>query len=84
MGPLEGEFPWSRTAAGKCGKNTIIYFGEHQPKHFRDGLPKEGRYEVDIIDTWNMTIETLEGTYEGQTTIELPGRPYIAMRVRAV
>jgi hypothetical protein len=82
--PLEGEFPWDRTAAGQCGDTLFIYFGEHQPKHFVDGLPKEGRYKVDLIDTWNMTIETLDETFEGQTPIELPGRPFIAMRVRMV
>ena len=80
--PFEGGYPWDRTAAGYCGKDRLIYFGEHQPKHFADGLPKQGRYEVDVIDTWAMTVKTLDGIFEGQVEIELPGRPYIAMRVR--
>ena len=82
--PFEGGYPWGRTAAGYCGKDRLIYFGEHQPKHFVDGLPKQGRYEVDVIDTWAMTVETLDGIFEDQVEIELPGRPYVAMRVRMV
>jgi hypothetical protein len=82
--PLPGSFPWDRTAAGGCGSYRLIYFGEHQPKHFENGLPEEGRYEVDVIDTWNMTVEKLDGIFVGKEEIELPGRPHLALRVRPV
>lgn len=82
--PFDGGYPWDRTAGGRCGADRLIYFGEHQPMHFADGLPEEGRYEVDVIDTWAMTVETLDGTFEGRADIELPGKPYLAMRVRPV
>jgi hypothetical protein len=82
--PFKGEFPWDRTAAGKSGDDRLIYFGEHQPRHFGDGLPKQGSFQVDVIDTWEMTVETLDGIFEGAVDIELPGRPYMAMRVRIV
>ena len=39
---------------------------------------------MDVIDTWAMTVETLDGIFEDQVEIELPGRPYVAMRVRMV
>ena len=81
--PFAGGFPWDRTAAGQRGNYRLIYFGEHQPRHLGDGLPQEGRYEADIIDTWEMTVETL-GTFEGQVPIELPGRPGLALRIRPV
>jgi len=75
--------PWGRTAGGGCGNYRLIYFGEQQPKRFGNGLPEEGRYEADVIDTWEMTVETL-GTFEGQEPIELPGRPGLALRIRPV
>lgn len=80
--PFTGGYPWDRTPGGHCGNSRLIYFGEHQPRHFEDGLPQEGRYQVDVIDTWAMTIDTLPGTFEGRQEIALPGRPCLAMRVR--
>lgn len=53
-------FPWSRISGGMDADNGVryIYFGEHQPLHWTTGLPTDGgEYEVDLIDTWNMTIE---------------------------
>ena len=79
--PLPGDFPWDRTPAGGCGDYRLIYLGEHQPRHFENGLPERGRYAVDVIDTWDMQIETL-GVFEGKVELELPGRPHLALRVR--
>ena len=47
------------------------------------GLPEEGRYEAEVIDTWEMTVESL-GTFEGQEPIELPGKPSLALQIRPV
>ena len=81
--PLPGDFPWDRTPAGGCGDYRLIYLGEHQPRHFENGLPERGRYAVDVIDTWDMQIETL-GVFEGKVELELPGRPHLALRVRPI
>jgi len=35
---------------------------------------------VDVIDTWNMTIEE-KGSYSGRFTIETPEKQYIAIRI---
>ncbi len=32
--------------------------------------------------SWDMTINTLEGTYSGEFTIELPAKPHMAVRLR--
>lgn len=51
-------YPWNRVSGARDGDTTIIYFGEHQPVIWASGLPKdEGEYQVDLIDTWNMTVE---------------------------
>ena len=47
------------------------------------GLPEEGHYEAEVIDTWVMTVESL-GTFEGQESIELPGKPGLTLRIRPV
>ena len=81
---------------------TYIYLGEHQPVIWAPGLPQEpGDYEVDVIDTWAMTITparlvdapanhpTRHGAVVRQRrpdaafAVELPGRPYLAIRVRS-
>ncbi|WP_127754468.1 DUF5060 domain-containing protein [Devosia sp. 1566] len=50
-------FPWNRISGARDGDTTIIYFGEHQPVIWATGLPQDnGKYEVDLIDTWNMTV----------------------------
>jgi hypothetical protein len=53
------EWPWQRVSAASEGDYKLIYLGEHQPAIWAAGLPKDDRdYQVDVIDVWNMTIET--------------------------
>jgi hypothetical protein len=103
MSGLIDGWPWTRVSGVKDlgGRVSFIYFGEHQPLEWTTGLPTDdGRYEVDLIDTWAMTVEparqipplvqhpTRHGTEVrgGQADaafgVELPGRPYLALRVR--
>ncbi|WFU04428.1 DUF5060 domain-containing protein (plasmid) [Rhizobium sp. CB3171] len=52
-----GEWPWTRVSGAEDGDLRYIYLGEHQPVVWSTGLPKDGTdYDVDIIDTWEMTI----------------------------
>ncbi|MBX5214021.1 DUF5060 domain-containing protein [Rhizobium sp. NLR10a] len=58
-----GEWPWSRVSGARDGDGDfrLIYFGEHQPVIWSTGLPVDGDdYDVDIIDTWEMTITPAE------------------------
>ncbi|MEV4580430.1 DUF5605 domain-containing protein [Nonomuraea jabiensis] len=50
-------------AAGVAGQYYLIYFGLSQPL-FCTLTPPPGRYRVEIIDTWHMTIDELPGTFE--------------------
>jgi len=54
--------------AGKAGEYYLIYFGRETPKSWpfllykealRDGLS----FQVEIIDTWNMTITPVDGVF---------------------
>jgi hypothetical protein len=40
----------------------------------------EGEYSMEIIDTWNMEITPSEGKFSGRSIIELPSKPYLALR----
>jgi hypothetical protein len=96
------EWPWTRVSAARDGDYHLIYLGEHQPAIWAAGLPlDDGAYDVDVIDTWEMTIKPArrlpspvyprlrqrdgalsESKPLSTFAIELPGRPYQAIRVR--
>ncbi|TBL74540.1 DUF5605 domain-containing protein [Paenibacillus thalictri] len=69
---------------GVEGEYYLQYFGIHRPGYRELPFPEGKRFKVDIIDTWNMTVTELDGTFEGHSRIELPGRLYIAIRARRV
>jgi hypothetical protein len=95
------DWPWSRVSGARDGDLRYIYFGEHQPVVWSPGLPMDGsNYDVDLIDTWNMTITPAKkveapithptrhgavvrgGKPDAAFGIEMPGKPYLALRVR--
>lgn len=61
----------------------LFYYQDRQPGVREIELPEDRQYEIEIIDTWNMTITKLEGLFSGVTRVELPSRPYIGLRVIA-
>ncbi|OZB98217.1 DUF5605 domain-containing protein [Paenibacillus sp. XY044] len=69
-------------ALGSEGRYYLLYFGVHRPALFPMDLPEGNEYKAEVIDTRKMTIERLEGTYSGACTIPLPGKPYLALRIR--
>lgn len=60
----------------------LYYFGFMRPSFRTWKLPEGGVYEIERIDTWEMTVEKLPGTYSGSIRIDLPGRQYIAVRMK--
>jgi hypothetical protein len=85
LAPNTGMFGWESRTFGVLevpGQYYLVYFGPHQPARKYLRLPKEGRFAIEVIDTWNMTITPLPGAYSGTCRLELPGKPYIAVRVR--
>jgi hypothetical protein len=101
-GPKEGLEPidkWQDVyTVGQPGQYYLIYFGKERRTEWNFDLPQVGlnakmRFFVDVIDTWNMTIEALPHSYvmrEPDTyravadgpVVRLPGRPWIALRIR--
>ncbi len=62
----------------------LLYFGKTQPGYAIMSLPQGKSFRAEVIDVWNMTITPLPGVFEGRSFIELPGKPMIALRVKAI
>jgi hypothetical protein len=77
--PSEWDVPWG----GVADEYLIAYFGFNRPRFRNVVLPPTGRFTVDVIDTWNMTVERVPGVHEGVLRVELPARQYMAIRVVA-
>jgi hypothetical protein len=62
----------------------------------RAGLKSGMRFSVEVLDTWEMTVTPVSGEFvvradsgyryrsEGERTVKLPGKPYMALRIRRV
>jgi hypothetical protein len=85
-GPAEGLDNLSTyyLGAGQEGRYYLFYFDLNQPAEYTFNLAKGARYRADIIDPWEMTIAPAEGVFEGQFTMKLPGRPFLAVRFQKV
>ncbi len=72
----------SATAAhlGFCGKYYLFYTGRTRPGYKEFEFEPDRQYKVEVIDTWNMTIEN-RGTYTGKFTINLPSKEFMAVRI---
>lgn len=82
LDPLPSDFDaiWGGVADQYC----VIYFSDHRPR-FRDvTIPASMTVEIDVIDTWNMSIEPVPGVHAGTVRVQLPARPYTAIRLRAI
>ena len=76
----EGPADWLQAASD--GDYYLYYLGRYQPASYELVLGTDSQYCIDIIDTWNMTVSALGGTFNGSCRIELPGKPYTALRIR--
>ncbi len=76
--PLPGDWDvrWGGTESYRLG-----YFGFGRPR-YRDVVLPRGTWSIDVIDTWGMTIEPLPGVHSGLVRVDLPGREFMALRLR--
>jgi hypothetical protein len=86
--------------AGKPGEYYLVYFGKEKPTGWAVDLPGKRdsplTLRAEILDTWNMTTTPVAGTFtlkqkgryqlvaDPPATIQLPGKPYLAIRLRVV
>jgi hypothetical protein len=78
--PSDWDVPWG----GVAGSYLIAYFGFNRPS-FRNVVLPEGEWELDVIDTWEMTVSPVPGgPHTGAVRVELPARQYVALRARRI
>lgn len=103
QGPSEGINPidkwWNPNIGGKPDEYYLIYFGKEKPRQWVFELKGKfitegGRYKVDIIDTWDMTINTVANDFKvvkydkytyrdiNHKIVNLPGKPGMALRIQ--
>ncbi len=61
----------SKPIVGVPGEVYVYYCGSGQPAEMYFNLPEGESYLVDVIDTWDMTVSTLAGTYSGSFRVAL-------------
>ncbi len=61
----------------------LIYYGYTRPSFKEYQFDGDTRFSVDVIDTWEMKVEHF-GVFSGKFRIELPGKEYMAVRIRKV
>ena len=70
-----------REAGNRVCSYYLFYYSFMRPS-FRDFyLDEDTPFEAEVIDTWNMTVEK-QGVFSGRFRITLPGRQYMAVRLR--
>ncbi len=78
---------WDETvgkAVGMAGEAYYLHYYDRYRPSFRDfKLEEEKKYQVDVIDTWNMTIANA-GTFSGKFRIDLPGKEFMAIRIKEI
>lgn len=69
---------------GHIGTDCYLRFHDTRPIA-RDtvDLPTDKTYTIQIIDTWNMTVETVAAGVNGHYTVKLPGKENIAVLILA-
>ncbi|GGG07435.1 hypothetical protein GCM10010912_60090 [Paenibacillus albidus] len=77
-------FEWDTSAGGVDGEYYLVYFGSSRPAFRILPLPEDITFTIERIDTWEMTITALPGLYTAGSRIDLPGKPYQALRITAV
>ena len=65
------------------GEYYFFYYSIWRPSFRCVWVDDETLYDVDIVDTWNMTV-TYAGRFQGRFELPLPGRQYMGIRLRKV
>lgn len=58
----------------------LCYFSFMRPSMRRFHMNSDTHYHAEVIDTWQMTVEDA-GICSGDFTVQLPARPYMAIRL---
>lgn len=81
--PLPGGWePVEDSTSAQVGEDYYLYYyGNSETSEKTYNLPEGNEYQVDVLDTWNMTVNEMKGTYSGTFTINWPSSKYVAIRI---
>jgi hypothetical protein len=72
------------SAVGYKDEYFLNYYNMDQPRSQIVFLPENSKYKVEIINGWDMTITPVEGEFSGKSLIQLPGKPFTALRMTKI
>ncbi len=71
----------SAASAPADSRHYWSYFGARRPAEVTVTMPAKGVYQAELVDTWNMTIEPVGAEFAATITLDLPRRPWLALRI---
>ncbi|GAA3585190.1 DUF5605 domain-containing protein [Gibbsiella greigii] len=85
LAPLPWDCHWDSSMGISDGNWGLFYFGEYCPGYkMMTMLAENTQWKADIIDTWAMTITPVPGVLQHGDKLDLPGKPWIALRLQRV
>jgi hypothetical protein len=68
------------TYEGHCGDEAFLtYLDDQCPAVYELSLPENRTCRVEVLDTWEMTRQTVLEGAKGRVRVPLPGKPYMAV-----
>lgn len=61
----------------------LFYYSFMQPSFREYHFDEESKFQVKVIDTWNMTVDD-RGIFQGKFKVALPSRPYMSVQVKKI
>ena len=71
--------PEDRKTAAETGYR-LYYYSFMRPSFREFCFDDDTPWRAEVLDTWNMTV-TDAGVHKGRFRVDLPGRPYMAVRI---
>ncbi len=62
----------------------LNYYNMDQPRSQILNLPQHSKYKIEVINGWDMTITPVLGEFTGKCLVQLPGKPFTALRITKV
>jgi len=81
LDPIDGVL-FMFSVVGQPHEHYLTYFGVHQPARMAFNLPEGEQYRATIVDTWAMTLTSLDELVVRGVAVPLPSEPYQALMLR--
>ena len=62
----------------------LVYYNMDQPRSVIVNLPEKLKYKIETINAWDMTISSMGGEFSGSSLVQLPQKPFTALRITKI